>query len=469
MLEMYFLLALVPALMLVLWIIWAIRKKDTTTGDELSTSEPANKNAACGDSHETVQWLDAKPRLQCLDPDFLVRAPLYNASRQVIGYQLALLNDSKRSAKWFLSRIAPAIESLSNLSLAGNHKIFLKTPSDVLFSDQITLLPTKNFVLMIDHPKGEIDQRLESRLIALRQMDYSLGFIWSQKSRYQAVPFSSFKYLKIRLQDTSHKQLQKLVRDDFRGGGHRLILSGVTDKAGFDSATEFYPSAMSGDYFGARQAFKQRSGCFNPQGYLRVVNHLQGSADLLELEEQIKRDPVLTYRLLRYINSPFYGIKNPVESVRQALTLLGPKEVTKWKHTVVLSQNLNKSCVESVNFLRDAMFRARFMELLARHVLGASHGDKGFFTGLFSLMPALMDMSIEKISQEIVLPDDVFAALTGHDGALSDLLALAQVPETQDKGLVETMAKKYGISLDQLSAAVLEGIDWSHGLFAVDH
>ena len=121
-----------------------------------------------------------------------------------------------------------------------------------------------------------------------------------------------------------------------------------------------------------------------PANHATHVRLLQSVAkpelDFNEIEELIKHEPALCYRLLRYLNSPLLGLASPASSVRQALALLGERETVRWIRmatTLVMGQNKSSDLVLS------SLVRGRFCELLGAK---AKHGKSDLFMmGMMSL------------------------------------------------------------------------------------
>jgi len=139
-----------------------------------------------------------------------------------------------------------------------------------------------------------------------------------------------------------------------------------------------------------------------------------------DLADTINQDVTLSYKLLRLINSAFFGLPLEVSNTKQAVMMLGLNKVKTWASLLCLSGMDDKP-----NELRSiAMIRARMCELLAKYYKGQS--DTFFAVGLFSTLDALMDSSLADIIEKLPLSPDVKIALTEHQGpagfALQDAL-----------------------------------------------
>lgn len=136
-----------------------------------------------------------------------------------------------------------------------------------------------------------------------------------------------------------------------------------------------------------------------------------------EVEEIIRQDVSLSYKLLRLINSAFYTKHSEIKSIRQALTFLGLRQIQDWVSLIFLSQIEDKPR----DLMTTAMIRAKMCEILGLS-LNKNISDISFTVGLFSVLDALLDMPLKEILSSLPLTDDVSSALLQHKGQLGEIL-----------------------------------------------
>ncbi len=152
---------------------------------------------------------------------------------------------------------------------------------------------------------------------------------------------------------------------------------------------------------------------------LELMAKLQDSAiGIGELEQVIARDASLAYRLLRYVNSSFFGFTSSVESIQHALSLLGPAKVRQWASLILM---LRLGDDKPAELLVTGMLRAKMCELVGvgDEVVAA---DQYFTVGLFSILDALMDMPLLEVLTTLPLTDEAKRALSDYSGRLGDTL-----------------------------------------------
>ncbi|AFJ01797.1 putative signal transduction protein [Methylophaga frappieri] len=177
-------------------------------------------------------------------------------------------------------------------------------------------------------------------------------------------------------------------------------------------------------------------------------------AEADDLAQIISQDVTLSYKLLRLINSAFFGLPRQLTSCREAVVMLGFNQIKTWASLLCLSGLDHKP-----NELRSlAMTRARMCELLARYYKGQS--DSFFAAGLFSTLDALLDKPMIDVVQDLPLAPELETALLNHDGpigrALLDVL-------NYEQGRWQAVAQS-PLPIECLARAYLDAIYWTRQL-----
>jgi EAL and modified HD-GYP domain-containing signal transduction protein len=158
---------------------------------------------------------------------------------------------------------------------------------------------------------------------------------------------------------------------------------------------------------------------------LRLLGALQDPAvELSDLATLLSQDVSLTYRLLRYINSAFFGMRREVTSISHALALLGLRNVKRWASVMMLADVDHRPR----ELLTTALVRARFCELVGPHFKQANP-DQLFTLGLFSVLDALMDTQMARALRPLPLGEEMVGALTLRSGMQGKVLACALAAE----------------------------------------
>jgi EAL and modified HD-GYP domain-containing signal transduction protein len=180
-----------------------------------------------------------------------------------------------------------------------------------------------------------------------------------------------------------------------------------------------------------------------------------------QLENLVKHDPALCFLILRTVNSAAYALRTTVQSIREALVLLGRDTVRRWASLWALaglSQNAH------AELLSMATIRARCCELL-----GASTGDdeaaaEGFLVGMCSLMDAILEQPMASILETLPLPVRVRDALLGEPNQRRRILDCTVAYEQGSWDQCLELSRGAGVNPAVLPAAYAEALRWSNDL-----
>lgn len=187
---------------------------------------------------------------------------------------------------------------------------------------------------------------------------------------------------------------------------------------------------------------------------LELMSAVQQEAEPKAIEALIKRDVTLSFKLLRYINSPWFGLSSQVESVRHALSIIGYQQLLKWLTLLAITAGQDASPV----LTQTAMVRAKLMELVGAKMLDKREADNLFVTGMLSLLDRIMGVPMADILQHVNLPPAITEALTQGDGRYHRFLTLALACE--GNALPEDTLLD-DIDVKAVNLAHLDAIEWA--------
>jgi hypothetical protein len=173
-----------------------------------------------------------------------------------------------------------------------------------------------------------------------------------------------------------------------------------------------------------------------------------------DLANTINHDISLSYKLLRLVNSAFFGLPREVSSTKQAIVMLGQTKIKTWASLLGLSGVDDKP----VELRIIAMTRARMCELLAKHYKGQA--ELFFAAGLFSTLNALMDTEMSVIAGKLPLSDELKSALLDHQGPAGEALKMVL---NYEEGAWSDLSTEV-VSKKELVSTYLDAIHWAKEL-----
>jgi EAL and modified HD-GYP domain-containing signal transduction protein len=269
--------------------------------------------------------------------------------------------------------------------------------------------------------------------------------------------------VKVDFMGTTPEQRHVLCRD-LNAVGVRVLAEKVETAQDFDQAFVDGYSLFQGYFFSKPvvQGGKHIAG--SKLTYLQVLYEVnQPGISYDDLEGLLKQDISLTYKLLRFMNSAWFGFRSEIRSIRHALILLGPKEIKKWFALIALSHIATDKPQELI--LR-AVARARVAEGLAPLVGMADRRSDLFLLGMFSLIDALTDTPMADIMAKLPLDQEVKTALLEQEGRYKPVYDLIVAYEKGEWALFAANAGKLGLDESAVPDLMFESLKWANEAFA---
>jgi EAL and modified HD-GYP domain-containing signal transduction protein len=182
-----------------------------------------------------------------------------------------------------------------------------------------------------------------------------------------------------------------------------------------------------------------------------------------ELEEIIKADVGLSYKLLRYVNSALFARARRIESLMEALLQVGEERIKAWASILALSTMGRDKPAELTTL---AVTRGKFCELLATVSSAAADAADAFLTGMFSLLDAIVGRPLPEMLSGLSLNSLVTDALLGERSPLGLVYDLAVAYERADWTRMGERASALGIPHEKSSTLYREAVAWAHTMTA---
>ncbi len=188
----------------------------------------------------------------------------------------------------------------------------------------------------------------------------------------------------------------------------------------FEHARKLGFHYFQGYFFAKPESIKMREVSSVKISKIRLLAEInKKDTSMVNLQKIIEADVAIAYKLLRYINSAYYYLLKEVTSIRQAMIYLGEKEIRRFIILVVISE---LAADKPTELLRLSLIRAKFCELLAAGCQSASDASELFMLGLFSLIDAILDTTMQLAMEKLPLTPGVKKALVSQDGPLFPIL-----------------------------------------------
>jgi len=392
---------------------------------------------------------------------FVGRQPVLDRECNVIAYEL--LFRASPTAQSAVHEVADGLQltanvlvgSLMDIGLAevsGNKMVYINAPRDFLVGDIASLFSPKDIGIEVLEDV-QVDDAVVTACRAMKASGFTLlldDFIYSP----QWEPLLEIADI-IKIDLMQSKDLTAEVAQ-LRQYPAKLLAEKVETQEEFELTKNLGFDYFQGYFFCRPEIVSAKKVPDSKLAILRALQQVMIAEAIQDVEAVIVHDVGLSYRLLKYINSAAFGMRSEIESVRQALSLLGLRNIQRWLSVLSLAL-LSKDKPQEL--ILTAMLRGRILEEMMNRLKhpGAS---ECFLLGLFSLLDAFLDQPMDQVLEEVSLPRDVHEGLTNPESRLGQLLEVVKAIELEHWNDVDDFCKSSGLSSEGLMDVYTSSLKW---------
>ena len=361
---------------------------------------------------------------------FVARQPIYDSAMAVTAYELLYRPSPHATRADVTNQSQATIEVITNAALeiglerlAGGLPIHVNFPEELLTTvPDLPLRPELAVIEVLEHVPAKPEVIAGIKTLRERGHRIALDDYLPRSSASQLLDLADI--VKIEITKFKADALAELVKH-LKGRKLKLIAEQVETVEQFEHCIALGFDGFQGNFLQHPQTFRAKRVPSSRLSTLRLVASLQSEDySLDEVEALLSQNVSMSYHVLRCINSSYYNLPRKIDSIRQAIVILG---------VVSLRQLCALLCLQGLDdrppsLYIQAMTRARMCEQLGR-LSGANDGGPFFITGLFSLLGALVGMPTQKIVEELPLSAAVTRALIAGEGVLGEALQCARAYE----------------------------------------
>jgi len=346
---------------------------------------------------------------------FLARQPILSKDKNLYAYEIL----SRYGPENYCRPVKASglyVNAVDELFLMGvktmtdGRPAFLNCTRQFLLSDYLTLIPREMVV-------GEILENIppDKEVLDACQRMQALGYrlaLDDYCDTPEMRPLLKYaNFVKIDVLLTGFPEQRRVV-EVCHGQGIPVIAEKVETDEQFQRCLEMGYDYFQGYFFCRPQIVGRRSVPANKTIYLQLLQAANEPVfNLHKISLIFKRDVSLSYRLLRYLNSAAFSFRTEIQSIPQALTLIGEKAMRKWISLVSVAA-LGDEVADSL--MRLPLLRAMFCELIGLRIGMHREANELFLLGLLSVMDALLNLSMGEVLAEIPVHEDIKMALLGN-------------------------------------------------------
>ena len=399
---------------------------------------------------------------------FVSRQPIFDGQLRVTAYELhhrtgrlaGIGGTDSRAAS--LQMLDHTILAIGLDPLIGHRVGLLTIPTSALLSGQITALPADRVVLHLPAPATQ-----ESDLVAACGTARRAGFRLAIAARGRAIPDELLElasYVSVDCRGLAADAAATAVTHLARHGA-QLYAKHLGSYHDFTAAQAAGFHYFQGPFFAEPELFTTRELAAASHALTRLMAEVhRADLNLDALESLIASDVALSVKLLRYLQSAGLGWRHEVSSIGQALRVLGQRATAKWASLVAMTM---LPVAKPPELFTTALIRAQLPEEIGGVALGDDRRPDLFLVGLLSILEALLDQPMARLTQGMALSRETQAALLGETSPLTPYLQIAIAYDQGNWEKVDQIAASLGIRTAALPDAYHRTIQWVAEVSAV--
>lgn len=364
---------------------------------------------------------------------FMARQPLFDKRLDVVGYEIlfrggpvpnrAIIDDENQATS---SVIVDTFTGIDLEEILGGKRALINLTRDLILEGIPALLPPDRVIVEVVET-AIVDERLIAALRRLRSQGYTVALDdWISFSKLRPLlPLADI--VKIDIQAFDPNRLAAEV-GWLKTYGVQLVAEKVQTYGELRQCRSLDFDYFQGFFLSRPEILKRTAVPPNQIETLELISLMQNPEVAIgELAAIIQRDVALSYRLLRIVNSAYYSLPRQIESIKDAIVLLGTRQIGSWVSLINLAQIARKPKELTIT----ALVRARMCELAAG-VTGRHDGDSFYTVGLFSVLDALLDVTLDAALEALPLSQEIHDAVSHHEGVMGRTLAGVMAYEQGD-------------------------------------
>ncbi len=404
------------------------------------------------------------------DDFFLARQPILGRNQRLVAFELLFRSADATDAN-VTNDAAATAAVISHASQLGMHQVvgerlaFVNVDEVSLMSDFVRFLPHDKVILEILETVKATPEVL-ARVAELKEagFKFALDDVVADSDDVRKL-VALVDVVKIDLKGVDADGLVTLARA-LRGANKKLLAEKVETVEQFKQCMELGFEYFQGFYFARPAILSGKKIAPSELTIVRLLELINSDADNRAIEKAVKRDALISLNLLRLVNTPASGARGRIDTLGEALEVLGRTQLQRWLQ-ILLYAKPGTEVELSSPLLQMATTRGKLMELMAHRMPARLDvcPEKSFTVGIMSLMDALFSMAMADILETVEVPEDVRLALLRRAGVLGEMLKVVELVENPKRGTqLSKLLKQLGMTVKQIREIELQAFAWVNEL-----
>jgi EAL and modified HD-GYP domain-containing signal transduction protein len=415
--------------------------------------------------------IDAAAQLSLpFDQFFLARQPILGRDQRLVAFELLFRTAGSTEANVTDDAAATAavISHASQLGMehvVGAQLAFVNVSAESLMGDYVRFLPADKVILEILETV-KATPALVARVAELKALGFkfALDDVVAESDDVRAL-FKLVDIIKIDVKGVDPARLPALA-EALRRDNKKLLAEKVETLEVFSTCLELGFEYFQGFYFARPVILSGKKIAPSELAILHLLELVDSDADDHTIELAVKRDALISLNLLRLVNTPASGARGKIDTLGQAIEVLGRQQLQRWLQ-ILLYATPGAKVEMNLPLLQMATLRGKMLELMTLKIHPGQHAaaDMAFTVGIMSLTEALFSMSMRDILATVDVADEVSSALLEREGEYGDMLNVVEILEKAKSGKALTAALRLlDLTIKDVREIEMAAFEWVNEL-----
>lgn len=395
---------------------------------------------------------------------YIGRQPIFDASKRTRAYELLYRGSANAESADFtddhIATLQVIANTLFNTDDEGAQNLLFVNYSKQAILDEVPMaLPPRSVIKIKEHQVQEPE--ILTRLKRLRNTGYMVALDdFSGKAGDASIyALADIIILDFLRPCANIEEITKAAKDF----GSTVMGKRIESKDQFELALSLDVDLFQGFYFHKPEIIPGKRFTTSESSRLNLLEFLRDNdPDFDKLSQSIQIDPALTHRVLFYINSPYFGMRTEIATVKRAISLLGWNKVRNLLYMVVLTDAA--SPLSNELFITSAT-RAMFLKRVAEEHSGVHSPEELYIFGLLSLLDAIFQVPMAEVMANIALDQELKTMLIEKTGDLYQWIELAMAFELGEWDRVDHSIKVLKLDFVKVSKGYYDALKWVNSFY----
>ncbi|WP_075982929.1 EAL and HDOD domain-containing protein [Bacillus massilinigeriensis] len=406
---------------------------------------------------------------------FIARQPIFTKNQELFAYELLYRNNEKNIFPGIDGDEATAEVIINSYLNIGIDKLSNSRPCFINFTEKLLQLKLPTYfrpreIVVEILETVDLNQETVNICKELKELGYRIAlddFILNESNThsYQLMRYADI--IKVDFRQSTEKMRRK-IEAIAKISNVKLLAEKIETEDEFLAAKDRGYDFFQGYFFSKPIMVSTHDIPSYFHSYFEVLNQLsQDEPNIDIITGTIEQDLSFSYKLLKLVNSPAYRPKHKINSIRQAIVLLGLLEIKKWIYVLAFREQTKGKNDLSNELISLSLTRAKMSEYYAFQINKRAEASSYFMTGMFSLIDIILGLPLDKVLSELPLQDHISDALKGAPNPMKDALDLCMDIENGDWESVTNKCKELEIDEIKFLQYYHQAINWSNEIMKI--